>query len=439
VSIASKASIYEQSREYLLNLEVKFSKWVYLNDPLTLRIVLATFIGNYLEGAPVWLLIVSSPSSGKTEILNMLRDLNDVFEIGTFTKAALLSGTPKREVAKNAKGGLLKEIGDFGILICKDFTSVLSMNNETRLESFAALRDIYDGRMRRAFGTDGGWHTVWEGKIGFIGAVTQKIDSQHEAMSSMGERFTMFRIKTDLATSIEQARMVLSRECKKSLVRNTLRNMTKTLVDHVLEFKYEPEVDDFIRERIALLASLVTCARSTIERDGYKREITHIHHIEASPRFAQALMSLFKGSILIGCNVQEAWELAHEVGLSSMPELRRRVIWSICENGEMDLKGLVTVIGHPNTTVRRVCEDLVSHRILTETKQSKRSVWFLTEDVRELIDVIDQPIEDIDVTFPEKSESPSITNTANTHQINRESKILHPGDRAINDIASSAI
>ena len=48
-------------------------------------------------------------------------------------EGALLSGDArKRERAKDATGGLLRKIGDRGLLVIKDVTSILSMNRDTR-------------------------------------------------------------------------------------------------------------------------------------------------------------------------------------------------------------------------------------------------------------------------------------------------------------------
>jgi hypothetical protein len=40
--------------------------------------------------------------------------------------------------------GLLRQIGDFGVLLCKDFTSVLAQNKDACAEAMAALREVYD-------------------------------------------------------------------------------------------------------------------------------------------------------------------------------------------------------------------------------------------------------------------------------------------------------
>src|SRR5262245_3493406 len=50
-----------------------------------------------------------------------------------------------RRIALTPQGGLLRQIGDFGILALKDFGSILSMRPDAKAELLAALRELYDG------------------------------------------------------------------------------------------------------------------------------------------------------------------------------------------------------------------------------------------------------------------------------------------------------
>jgi hypothetical protein len=133
-----------------------FKKWLHMDDTAPVLTAAAVVVANLAAGDPVWLLLVGPPSGGKTEILSACLGLGYMVPAATITEAALLSGTPKHERAKDATGGLLRQIGDFGILLAKDFTSVLSQNRDTAKQAMAAMREIYDGRWDRPLGTDGG-------------------------------------------------------------------------------------------------------------------------------------------------------------------------------------------------------------------------------------------------------------------------------------------
>ena len=125
-------------------LEV-FKRWLLLDDVTPILAVLGAVAANYLEGDPVWLGVVGPPSSAKTEILNSTSLLPKVFQVATFTPAALLSGTPTKQRDKNARGGLLCEVGEFGILALKDFGSILTLRPDAKNEALGALRELYDG------------------------------------------------------------------------------------------------------------------------------------------------------------------------------------------------------------------------------------------------------------------------------------------------------
>jgi hypothetical protein len=145
-----------------------YTKWLDLPDRTPIYVVLGTVAANLLPGDPVWTGIIAPPSSAKTEILNSVAHLEYVKSVATVTPPALLSGTPAKQKAKGAKGGLLAEIGSFGILVLKDFGSILSMRPDAKAEVIAALREIFDGRWGRDVGSDGGRRLTWAGKLGLI-------------------------------------------------------------------------------------------------------------------------------------------------------------------------------------------------------------------------------------------------------------------------------
>ena len=93
---------------------------------------------------------------------------------------ALLSATPKKDRTAGATGGLLREIGEFGVIVLKDFTTILSMHRESRAEILAALREIYDGEWTRSVGSEGARTLHWKGKVGLVAAST--------AASACGQR-----------------------------------------------------------------------------------------------------------------------------------------------------------------------------------------------------------------------------------------------------------
>ena len=113
-------------------------------------------------------------------MLETLQEVPKVFTVGALKGVqTLLSGSPQKDWAKGAKGGLLNEIGpDGGVLCMTDFTRMLSMERAPQGEVISALRDMFDGKYERPIGGEGGRKLHWSGRLGFLGAVTNAIDQQ---------------------------------------------------------------------------------------------------------------------------------------------------------------------------------------------------------------------------------------------------------------------
>jgi len=158
--------------------------------------VLSAAAVEQLRGDPVWLLIVAGSGNAKTETVQSLASAGAMVTSTITSEGALLSGTPSRDKARNATGGLLRCLGDRGVLVIKDVTSILSMHRETRAGVLAALREIHDGKWERNLGTDGGRSIAWTGRIVVVGAVTTAWDRAHDVIASMGDRFVTVRLSS---------------------------------------------------------------------------------------------------------------------------------------------------------------------------------------------------------------------------------------------------
>jgi hypothetical protein len=155
--------------------------------------VLATAAAERLPGDPVCLILISGPGNAKTETVQSVSGAG-AHVISTITSdAALLSATPRRQRSKNATGGLLRKIGERGILIIKDVTSILSVDRNIRAAILAALREVYHGHWVRNLGTDGGQTLTWKGRLAVIGACTTAWDTHHAVIAIMGDRFVTVR------------------------------------------------------------------------------------------------------------------------------------------------------------------------------------------------------------------------------------------------------
>jgi hypothetical protein len=376
----------EDRAEALASLLKSFEKWLYLPDPGVVEIALAAVAGNRIKGDPVWLLLTGPPSSGKTETLISLLKLPSMHLVSTLTEAALLSGTAKYERTDEATGGVLREIGEFGIIVPKDFTSILSMNREKQKAVLAALREIYDGQWTRPIGVDGGRKLDWRGKAGLIGGVTSAIDSAHSVMSSMGQRFALYRLPATDGRA--QAQRAIEKTGEEGEMREELASAVVNAFDG-LNFNEPPVLSSTDQPWIVALTTLVAQCRSAVERDNYKREVELIHDPEGPARLTKMLVQLFRGARIVGVKPGRAKELIIKVGFDCIPPVRRLALEALLKRSHaLPISSIVADAGYPEQTVRRALEDLECHGVVERTKQSVTDIWRVAAYWKHQFDIV---------------------------------------------------
>ena len=361
-----------------------FQRWLWLPDTSAVYATLGAAAANYLDGAPVWLLLVGPPGSGKTETLGSLLALPDVYATAVLSEPALLSGTPRKEHASEAKGGLLRELGDFGLILCKDFGSLLSMRHDARTPVLAALREVYDGSWTRHVGSEGGRSLAWQGKAGFMGGCTPTIDRHYAVVATMGDRFLLFRMpRTDAG---HQAATALNHGGdRETAMRRELGAAAAGLFSRL--DRSEHELDDDERKELIRLAVLVARCRSAVERDSYHtREIELVPEPEAPARLVKSLERLRAGLLALGADKTTLWEVVRKTALDSMPALRRAVIDTLVERAEpATTTAIAETVLHPTITTRRVLEDLAAHGVAVRYPQGKgkADLWGASDWLRQ--------------------------------------------------------
>lgn len=368
----------------LADVEAVFARWIRDDDPVPTRAVLAAYVANrHLDGDPVWLMLVGGSGVGKTERLAPLAALEDVVLASSITgPAALLSGTSQRERAKDASGGLLRRLPPGGgVLVLKDFTSIIDMHRDARAEVLAALREVFDGRWDRNIGTDGGRTLTWQGRCGVLAGCTTAIDSAHAVVSTMGTRFVLVRLHGDP----EIAGSALSHVGGETRMRAELADAVRGLLEHL---PGTPYAIDRAREPLIALANFVALARSPVDRD-QQGEIRLVLDAEAPTRLVKMLAQLWRASGLLGLDRAATWQMVRRVGLDSIPKLRRVCLDTLAVlNGHPSTTDVSEAVEHPSRTTRRALEDLTAHRVVIRIPggEGRADRWHLTPQARSWLD-----------------------------------------------------
>jgi hypothetical protein len=308
-----------------------FKKWLgkdYDRDALNASLSAAAV--ERLGGDPLWLLVISGPGNAKTETVQSLAGTGAIITSTIASEGALLSGTSKREQAKNATGGLLRKIGKRGVLVIKDVTSIISVSRDARAQVLAALREVYDGQWHREVGVDGGRTLSWIGRIVVVGAVTTAWDRAHDVTAAMGDRFVLVRMDSaDKTTRQAAGRKAIGNVDLELQMREELAAAAggviagmRTMVEPVSE----GEVDYLLAA-----ADLVTLARTGVDFD-YRGDVIDAHAPEMPTRFAKQLAQVIRGGVAIGLYRSEALRLAIRCARDSMPPLRLSIIDDVAEH-----------------------------------------------------------------------------------------------------------
>jgi hypothetical protein len=331
---------------------------------------------------PLWLLIVGGSGNAKTETVYGCAGVNAQVTSSLSSEAALLSATPKKEHAKTATGGLLRKLGDRGVLVIKDVTSILSMDRNLRARVLAALREIYDGSWFREVGTDGGQTISWHGRIVVIGAVTTAWDAAHSVIASMGDRFVLLRLDSNEGRQAA-GRHAIGNTGSEKLMRSELAG---AVADALGGMNTAPiAVSDLETDVLLAAADLVTRSRTGVEYD-YRGDVIDAHAPEMPTRFAKQLTQILRGAVAVGIDRHDALRLAIRCARDSMPPLRLAIIDDLAKHPHSTTSEIRKRLDKPRQTVDRQLQALHILRVLTVDEveyQADKNRWYysLAENV----------------------------------------------------------
>ena len=423
--------ISKDQRFALDSLEWTARKW--LGDEYdfdALLVVLAAAAVERMEGDPLWVLVISGSGNAKTETVQALAGAGAFVTSTIKSEGALLSGTPKREKSSDATGGLLRKIGERGVLVVKDVTSILSMNRDARAEVLAAVREIYDGKWERNIGSDGGRSLTWVGRIAFIGAVTTAWDRAQSVIAAMGDRFVLVRMDS-FQGRLAAGRRAIGNTGSETAMRSELAGAAKFVLDNQDERAAELSEDE--RERLLAAADLVTLARTSVEND-FRGDPMEAHAPEMPTRFAKQLNQVLRGAVAIGIERRRAMGLAVRCARDSIPPLRLEILDDVAANPGASTHEVRKRLDKPRNTVDRQLQSLHLLKVLTVEEAAGMNggtVWryriapgidpsALTFDVPDMSEPTHTDVPDMsepthtdvpDMSEPTHTAPPSFTNT----------------------------
>lgn len=354
-------------RHALDNAHAVFRRWFGEEYDLDVfNAVAAAAAAERLDGDPLWLLVIGGPGTAKTEIVQALTGADAIVISTISSEAGLLSATPKTERAGDASGGLLRALGERGLLVVKDFTSILSMDRRLRARVLAAFREIHDGHWLRVVGSEGGRTFRWEGRVGIIGAVTTEWDHKYSVIAAMGDRFVCIRVGSTVGR-VAAGRHAISNLGTEESMRDQLATATRAVLAGV-DASQPIEVSSDEAEQLLAAANLVTLARTAAVRNtaGY---VLDVHDPEMPTRFVKQITQLMRGAVAIGLRRDRALELAMRCARESIPPRRLAILDDVAANAPTPVHEVCERLRKSRTTVERELEALYLLRLLDREEE----------------------------------------------------------------------
>ena len=355
-------------RHTLVEVHGVFQKW--LGNDYDVDAIDATCAAGAcarLTGDPLWLLIISGPGAAKTETAQSLSGAGAQVTSTIASEGALLSATSHKNKARGATGGLLCKLGDNGVLVIKDVTTILSADRNTRGAVLAAIREIYDGKFERNVGVDGGQTLTWIGRIVIVGACTTAWDSAHTVISQMGDRFVLVRIDSTRGRRNSGMRAIRNTGDEIEM-RHELATAVGGLIAHA-SLK-ETRLTETETTKLVNAADIVTLARTAVDYD-YKGDVSVAHAPEMPTRFAKQLTQIIRGGVAIGLSRKAGMQLAIRCARDSIPPLRLEIMLDVANNPRTTAGDIRKRIRKPWRTVKRQLDALTMLGVLIIDEESE--------------------------------------------------------------------
>ncbi len=351
---------------------------------VALKIVLAVTLAAY-HSNPVmlWMLLVGVPSSGKTDLVRLVKDAPNTYYLDNLTLNAFISG--ERPTEKEEVHDLLPQL-DGKCWVIKDWTSIFALDEKMTKKILGDMVNVFDKEFTK-FSTRRG--TVsFKSSFSHLGCITPATLNKHTGYLNMvGPRF-LFYIIPDLTTdqeeqSFDQIFNGFNRDQLEQAARKSVGQYIELLKlqSYPSKIQFNKKAQEYLKIAARLLANcrgIVLLQSFTFKseegNDTQYYEAVDKPQIEQPWRGVQQLMTLSKYLALVSGRDSvnsDDLQIVKDVVLSSMPADRSQALKAIkASNGEITAKQLSEKSERSTKTSRRLLDELVALKVLEKTRGS---------------------------------------------------------------------
>lgn len=340
-----------------------------MTTPLKLVLAIATS-GTRANRVMLWLMLVDSPSGGKTDLANLITDCKKVVSIDSLTQNSFISG--ERENKSNKVYDLLNQL-DKKCLLIKEWTVIFSADERATKKIIGDMVGIYDKKFSKFSPRRS--NITYTTQFSHIGCITPAtLNKHHNYLNMIGARFLHYmfpELSRDNETKgfdaifSNEDRDVLEKKARQ-IVSNYLDQLNKDQSD------LNKPLSLPVKEYLTVCSQFLARARGivVIRQETFTNEegnkITFYQadsvQIEKPFRAVQQLLVLARYLAFVVGNLEvgiDECEIIRDIVLSSMPADRAKALRALkeCLIGELTAKELDT--NQSNKTSRRLLDELV--------------------------------------------------------------------------------
>lgn len=345
-----------------------------------LKIVLAIAISSQFPNPlMLWMLLVGAPSSGKTDLVRLIKDSDISYYLDNLTQNAFISG--ERSTGSNKVYDLLPLLNE-RCLIIKDWTAIFSLDEKMTRKILGDLVGIYDKEFTKFSSRRG--NISYVSTFSQIGAITPSTLNKHSSyMNMVGPRFLCYTIPETTQQEIDNSYKIIFSHEDRSILELEARKYASSYLKQLSQKKIV--IDEFgenIQIYFKIAAELVSHCRGIVSlqavsfKDVNGEEVKYYDvgdiQIELPWRAVQQLIMLSQYLAFVSNKSAvdaEDLQIVKDVVLSSMPADRAQALRFIKQHdGEITAKELSDLSDRSTKTSRRLLDELCALGVLDKIK-----------------------------------------------------------------------
>lgn len=345
-----------------------------------LKLVLAVAASSQFQNPlMLWLLLVGVPSSGKTDLVRLIKDAETTYSLDNLTQNAFISG--ERSTRSNRVHDLLPLL-DKKCLVIKDWTSIFSLDEKMTKKLLGDLVGIYDKEFTKFSSRRG--NISYSSTFSQLGCITPATLNRHtQYMNMVGPRFLCYTMPTITPEEEDTSYNLIFSDSDRSLVEKEARLYVSSYLTQLV--KQTPEIQPlegsmqlYLRTAARLMSNCrgIALLQSASFKNEEGEEIKYYEpldvQIEEPWRAVQQLISLSKYlAFVVGKNSvgTDEMNIIKETVISSMPADRSQALRIIKDNfGKVTAKELSDLSDKSTKTSRRLLDELVALKVLDKIK-----------------------------------------------------------------------